>query len=142
MSVKRLTHVGIAVKSLKNSVELFTRLLQVEKAGEEAVESQRVKLAFLDLGDTSIELTEAADPESPIAKFIEKRGEGVHHLSFEVDDIEAELARLRKEGFRLIDETPRPGAGGHLIAFIHPKSTNGVLVEICQRRAPRDRTKS
>ena len=136
--MKRLTHVGIAVKSLESSVDLFSRLLQAGKAGEEAVASQRVKLAFLQVGEISIELTEATDPESPIAKFIEKRGEGVHHLSFEVDDIVAELARLRKEGFDLIDEKPRAGAGGHLIAFLHPKSTNGVLVEICQRRTPGD----
>jgi methylmalonyl-CoA/ethylmalonyl-CoA epimerase len=137
--MKRLTHVGIAVKNLKDSVDLFSRLLQIDEVEHEVVQSQRVNLAFFRLGEASIELTASTDPESPIAKFIGKRGEGVHHLSFEVDDIEAELARLRSDGFQLIDEKPRAGAGGHLIAFLHPKSTNGVLVEICQRIHPPDR---
>ena len=107
--MKRLTHVGIAVKNLKDSVDLFSRLLQIDEVEHEVVESQRVNLAFFRLGEASIELTASTDPESPIAKFIGKRGEGVHHLSFEVDDIEAELARLRSDGFQLIDEKPRAG---------------------------------
>jgi len=134
--MRRLAHVGVAVKSLNESIELFSRLLQIDRVENEVVESQRVKLAFFHVGGVSIELTEATDAGSPIAKFIEKGGEGVHHLSFEVDDIVAELARLKQEGFRLIDEKPRAGAGGHLVAFIHPKSTNGVLVELCQKGLP------
>ena len=102
-------------------------------SSRESVEDQKINIAFFHVGDTHIELTEAAAPGSPIAKFIEKRGEGVHHLSFEVEDIHAELARLRAEGFQLIDEKPKLGAGGYLIAFLHPKSSNGVLIEISQK---------
>ena len=131
--IKKLSHVGIAVKNLAESTTLFSRLLRLEHAGTETVADQRAKLAFFHIGETSIELAEATAPDSPIAKFIEKRGVGVHHLSFEVDDINAELARLKGEGFQLIDEKPRLGAGGFWVAFLHPKSTNGVLVEICQK---------
>ena len=102
-------------------------------AGTEAVPDQKVKLAFFHVGGASIELTEATSPESPIARFIEKRGEGVHHLSFEVEDINGEITRLKSEGVQMIDEKPRLGAGGNWIAFVHPKSTNGVLVEISQK---------
>ena len=131
--LKKLTHVGIAVKNLEDSIKTFSKLFQSGTAGTESVPDQKVKLAFFHIGDTSIELTQATSPDSPIAKFIEKRGEGVHHLSFEVEDIKAEIARLKAEGFQLIDETPRLGAGGYWIAFIHPESTNGVLVEISQK---------
>jgi methylmalonyl-CoA epimerase len=133
--MKRISHVGVAVKNLEQSSLLFAKLLKAESTGTETVAEQRVKLAFFEVGDMSIELTEATSPDSPIAKFIEKRGEGVHHLSFEVDDIRAELARLKSDGFRLIDETPRIGAGGYWVAFLHPKSTNGILVEISQKRS-------
>lgn len=132
--MKRISHVGVAVKDLEASTALFSRLLKSGSTGTETVAEQRVRLAFFEVGDTSIELTQATLPDSPIAKFIEKRGEGVHHLSFEVDDIRAEIARLKAEGFVLIDEQPRIGAGGNWIAFVHPKSTNGILVEICQKR--------
>jgi methylmalonyl-CoA/ethylmalonyl-CoA epimerase len=131
--IKKLIHVGVAVKNLEDSVSLFSKLFRLERIESEAVESQMVRLAFFTVGDSSIELTEATDPRSPIASFIAKRGEGIHHLSFEVEDLEGELARLKKEGFTLIDDKPREGAGGHLIAFIHPKSTNGVLIELSQR---------
>ena len=131
--IKKLSHVGIAVKDLEASVKLFSRLFSIHSVSTEEVENQKVKVAFLHVGDTSVELTAATSPESVIAKFIEKRGEGVHHLSFEVDDIRAELARLKAEGFQLIDEEPRMGAGEYWIAFLHPKSTNGVLVEISQK---------
>ncbi len=130
--MKKLMHVGVAVKNLEESIALFSKLFQLNRVEREEVESQRVRLAFFDVGNTSIELTEATDIDSPIAKFIQKRGEGVHHLSFEVEDLTAELGRLKAAGFQLIDEKPRRGAGGHLIAFIHPRSTNGVLVELCQ----------
>ena len=129
----KLVHVGVAVKNLEDATKTFSKLLKTEHVETETIADQKVKLGFFHIGDASIELTEATSPDSPIAKFIEKKGEGVHHLSFEVDDINAELARLKSEGFQLIDEKPRRGAGGYWIAFLHPKSTNGVLIEICQK---------
>ena len=131
--IKKLSHVGVAVKNLEESKKIFSRLFQIENIETETVSDQKVKLAFFHVGEASVELTESTAPDSPISKFLERRGEGVHHLSFEVDDIRAELARLKKEGFQLIDEEPRKGAGGYWIAFLHPKSTNGVLVEISQK---------
>ena len=131
--LKKLSHVGVAVQDLKSATKLFSKLFQIDPVKTETVVDQKIKLAFFIVGDTSIELTEATSPDSPIARFIEKRGDGVHHLALEVDDIDAELARLKKEGFQLIDEQPRLGAEGSLIAFIHPKSTNGVLIELSQR---------
>lgn len=131
--MKRLSHVGVAVRNLESSIDLFSRIFGKRPDAMESVEDQKVRLAFFRVGDASVELTEATAPDSPIAKFLEKRGEGVHHLSFEVDDIHAEIARLKSEGIQLIDETPRMGAGGYWIAFLHPKSTNGVLVEISQK---------
>ena len=130
---KRLTHIGIAVKNIEQASELFSKLFGVDKGHEEEVEDQKVRTTFFNIGESGIELLEATAPDSTIAKFIEKRGEGVHHLSFEVDDIEKEIARLKSEGFQMIDETPRIGAEGFRIAFLHPKSTNGVLVEISQK---------
>ncbi len=130
---KRISHIGIAVKSIEESSKIFSALLNAEREGTETVPDQKVRLAIYHVGDSSLELTEPTSPDSPIAKFIEKRGEGVHHLSIEVDDIKAELTRLRAAGFQLIDERPRKGAGGTSIAFIHPKSTNGILVELCQK---------
>ena len=134
--LKRILHIGVAVKNLDASSTIFSKLLQTSDAKTEEVNDQKVKLAFFHVGDMSIELTESTAPDSPISRFIEKRGEGVHHVSFEVDDIHAELARLKSEGFQLIDEQPRMGAGGYWIAFVHPKSTNGVLIEISQKRKP------
>ena len=131
--MKKLVHVGIAVKNLNEAAKTFSTLFNTGHVETEVVADQKVKLTFFHVGDASVELTEATSPDSPIAKFIEKRGEGVHHLSFEVDDIHAELARLKLEGFQLIDEQPRKGAGGYWIAFVHPKSTNGVLIEISQK---------
>lgn len=131
---KQLSHVGIAVKNLDAASDLFSALLATDPVGTETVEEQKVKLAFFDVGSCSLELTAATSADSPIARFIEKRGEGVHHLSFEVDDIKAELARLKARGFQLIDEQPRRGAGGCWIAFVHPKSTNGILIEISEKR--------
>lgn len=131
--LKKLSHIGIAVKNLDTASALYKKLFNIEHVEMETVEEQKVRIAFFHIGDASVELTEATSPDSPIAKFIEKRGEGVHHLSFEVDDIHAELARLKTEGFQLIDEQPRRGAGGYWIAFLHPKSTNGVLIELSQK---------
>jgi methylmalonyl-CoA/ethylmalonyl-CoA epimerase len=132
--IRKLIHVGIAVRNLESSAALFAKLLGTREAGREEVYNQRVKVAFFHVDGGSVELTEATSPDSPIARFIEKRGEGVHHLSFEVDDIESELQRLQSEGFRLVDDKPRVGAGGYLIAFLHPQSTNGVLIEISQKQ--------
>lgn len=130
---KRLTHIGIAVSDVKKAGDLFAKLFgKAEEHAEEVVE-QKVKAVFFRIGEGGVELLEPTSADSPIAKYIEKRGEGVHHLSFEVDDIEAELERLKHEGFRLIDEKPRAGADGYRIAFLHPKSTNGVLVEISEK---------
>lgn len=131
---KKLNHVGVAVKNLSDSTNLFAKLLEISAVDTEEVPGQNVRLSFFHIGETSIELTEATSLDSPIARFIEKRGEGVHHLSFEVDDIRAEMKRLKDEGFHLIDEQPRLGAGDHWVAFLHPRSTNGVLVEISQKR--------
>jgi len=130
---KRLTHIGIAVKNLDNSSRVFSKLFGMSQSHTEEVVEQRVKAMFFKIGEGGIELLEPTNPDSTIAKYIEKRGEGVHHLSFEVDDIDAEIARLKKEGFQMIDEKPRVGADGFKIAFLHPKSTNGVLVEIGQK---------
>ena len=130
---KRLTHIGIAVKNLDNSSRIFSKLFGMSQSHTEEVVEQRVKAMFFKIGEGGIELLEPTNPDSTIAKYIEKRGEGVHHLSFEVDDIDAEIARLKKEGFQMIDEKPRVGADGFKIAFLHPKSTNGVLVEIGQK---------
>lgn len=130
----KVSHIGIAVKSIKTSSTVFERLLGKKADHGEYVANQNVETAMFNVGETSIELLEASSPSSAIAKFIEHRGEGIHHVSLTVDDIVKELARLKKEGFQLIDESPRPGAGGTLIAFVHPKSTNGVLIEISQKR--------
>jgi len=130
---RKLAHVGIAVKSIAASVPLFEKLFPQDHVAVEEVSDQGVRVAFFHAGACKLELTEATRPESPIAKFIEKRGEGVHHLSFEVEDLQAELDRLKSAGMRLIDERPRAGAGGCLIAFVHPSSTNGVLIELSQK---------
>ena len=130
---KRLTHIGIAVKDMKASSALFSKLFGMKESHAEEVADQKVNAGFFRIGEAGVELLEATSADSPIARFIEKRGEGVHHLSFEVDDLEAEIARLKREGFEMIDEKPRLGADGFRVAFIHPKSTNGVLVEISER---------
>ncbi|HLB01169.1 MAG TPA: methylmalonyl-CoA epimerase [Bacteroidota bacterium] len=129
----QLVHVGIAVKSLAASVPVYSALFPQDRVGIEEVPDQGVRVAFFRTGSCSLELTEATEDTSPIRKFIDKRGEGVHHLSFEVPDIGAELGRLQAAGFRLIDEKPRIGAGGCLVVFIHPSSTNGVLIELSQK---------
>lgn len=128
----KIDHLGIAVKNMAESNELFARLLGEAHYKVESVESEKVATSFFRIGDSKIELLEASDPESPIAKFIEKRGEGIHHIAFEVSDIHAEIARLEKEGFIPINREPKCGADNKLVAFLHPKSTNGVLVELCQ----------
>lgn len=134
----RLDHVGIAVKSLAERVPLYRDLLGVTLAREEEVATERVRVAFLGDGETHVELLEPLGGEGPIAQFLAKRGEGVHHLCFEVDDIEAALARLRAAGVTLVGEAPRPGAGGCKVAFLHPKSAGGVLIEISEKPASAD----
>lgn len=131
--ITKLDHIGIAVSSLEEASKTYRDVLGLKDHGVEVVEEQKVKVAFFPAGDTEIELLESTDPEGPIAKFIEKRGEGVQHLAFRVDNIEAALDEMRTKGIRLIDEKPRYGAGGARIAFLHPKSTGGVLIELCER---------
>ena len=130
---RRITHIGVAVRDLKYSTELFSKLLGVKEDLTELVAEQEVNATFFKIGDGGIELLESTGPDSSIAKFIEKRGEGVHHLSFEVDNIENEIERLKKEGFTMVDDKPRVGADGYRVAFLHPKTTNGVLVEISEK---------
>jgi methylmalonyl-CoA/ethylmalonyl-CoA epimerase len=136
--LKKIEHIGIAVKNLNASNELFKKLLGVPHYKTEQVASEGVTTSFFDVGTHKIELLEATDANSPIAKFITKKGEGVHHIAFEVEDIEVELARLKEEGFELIHETAKDGADNKRIAFLHPKSTNGVLIELCQERPNKD----
>lgn len=130
----KLEHIGIAVKALEESDELFARLLGKRNYKHETVDRQGVCTSFYETGDTKIELLEANREESPISKFIEKRGEGVHHLAFGVEDIFFEIQRLKEAGFAFISEEPKEGADNKLIVFLHPKSTNGVLVELCQEK--------
>ena len=129
----RLNHIGIAVKNLFEAEKKFSSEFITQFSEPEIVEEQKVKVNFVDLPNMRIELLEPTAADSPISKFLEKRGEGIHHLSFEVDDIEEELRRLKESGIQLIDEQPKRGAEGFLVAFIHPKSTNGVLIEISQK---------
>lgn len=131
--VVKLDHIGIAVADLDAAMKVYTDVLGLKGAGVEVVEEQKVKVAFFPVGDTEVELLQSTDPEGPIAKFIEKRGEGVQHLAFRVENIEATLDEMRAKGIRLIDEKPRYGAGGARIAFLHPKSTGGVLIELSER---------
>lgn len=128
----RIDHIGIAVKNMDESNELFRKLLGQSHYKIETVESEQVATSFFRIGESKIELLEASGPESPIAKFIEKRGEGIHHIAFEVSDIRAEIERLEAEGFIPLNREPKRGADNKLVAFLHPKSANGVLVELCQ----------
>ncbi len=130
--LKKIEHIGIAVKNLKESNELFKKLFGKDLYKTEAVESEKVSTSFFMLGESKIELLEAQNENSAIAKFIEKRGEGIHHMAFEVDDIYAEIKRLQAEGFEVLNPEPKKGADNKLICFLHPKTTNGVLVELCQ----------
>jgi methylmalonyl-CoA/ethylmalonyl-CoA epimerase len=130
--IKKISHIGIAVKDLSTAKELYKKLFQSEPSEEEIVTEQKVKVAKFTVGESTIELLEATDPESPIAKFIEKRGEGIHHVAYESDKIQDDLNRLNDNGFDLINKEPRTGSDNMLIAFIKPKSTGGVLTEVCQ----------
>ena len=133
MNVDRLDHIGIAVEDLEASCTVYRDVLGIEPGGIEEVADQKVKVAFFPVGDSKIELLEPTAGDSPIAQFIRKRGAGIHHMAIRVDDLEAALDRAREAGIRLIDEEPRAGAGNARIAFVHPKSTGGVLLELCER---------
>ncbi|OCB76305.1 methylmalonyl-CoA epimerase [Flavobacterium piscis] len=130
--VNKIEHIGIAVKNMQDATILFEKLLGVPSYKEEAVESEGVLTSFFQTGTNKIELLMATNPESPIAKFLEKKGEGIHHIAFDVEDIYSEISRLKNEGFVLINEVPKKGADNKLVVFLHPKNTNGVLVELCQ----------
>jgi methylmalonyl-CoA/ethylmalonyl-CoA epimerase len=129
----KIDHLGIAVESLEESLRFYRDSLGLECEEFETVEDQKVRVAMLPIGESRVELLEAISDDSPIAKFLKKRGPGIHHICVEVSDIRDKLNRLKSQGVRLIDEQPRPGAGGHLVAFVHPSSTHGVLIELTQR---------
>jgi len=130
--MKKIEHIGIAVKNLESSNNLFAQLLGKPHYKIEEVLSEGVKTSFFSSGPNKIELLEATTPDSSIAKFLEKKGEGIHHIAFAVDDIKAEIKRLKSEGFNILNDVPKKGADNKLVAFLHPKSTNGVLIELCQ----------
>ncbi|MGI6585558.1 MAG: methylmalonyl-CoA epimerase [Gracilibacteraceae bacterium] len=132
--VSKIDHIGIAVANLDEAVKLYKDVLGLELHGTEVIPEQKVRVAFLPVGDTEVELLESTSTEGPIAKFIQAKGQGIQHIAFRVDDIEAALEEMKIKGMRLIDEKPRYGAGGAKIAFLHPKSTNGVLIELCERK--------
>ncbi len=135
---KKVEHIGIAVRDLESGEKLFEKLFGIKPYKRETVESEKVITSFFKVGETKIELLAATDSESVIAKFIEKKGEGFHHVAYEVDNIKEELKRLKSEGFLLIHEKPKKGADNKLIAFLHPKSTGGVLTELCQEIKPNE----
>lgn len=129
----KVDHIGIAVKDLEQAKKFYTEVLGMTVMGEETVEQQKVKVCFIPCGDSEVELLESTSPDGPIAKFIEKNGEGVQHIALRVDNIEAAIADLKAKGVRMIDEVPRYGAGGAKIAFVHPKATGGILLELSER---------
>ena len=130
----KVEHIGIAINSLASSIPLFEKLLNTSCYKTEKVESENVNTAFFQQGDTKIELLESTSPDGVISKYLEKKGEGIHHIAFEVTDIQAEMERLRNQGFILLNEKPKRGADNKLVCFLHPKSTGGVLVELCQEK--------
>jgi methylmalonyl-CoA/ethylmalonyl-CoA epimerase len=132
--MRKIEHLGIAVKDLEKSNILFKKLLGKENYKEEKVEGEGVNTSFFMIGDTKIELLEASRPDSPISKFLEKKSEGIHHIAFDVEDIYAEMERLKSEGFEILNEIPKEGADNKIVVFLHPRSTNGVLVELCQEK--------
>ncbi|PGL71086.1 methylmalonyl-CoA epimerase [Bacillus sp. AFS055030] len=131
-SPKKINHIGIAVRDLETSIQLYTNVLGLKLKGIETVESEKVRVAFIEIGEVKIELLEATSPESPIAKFIEKKGEGIHHIALETENCEKQLEMMKEHGIKLINEVPKKGAHDSLVAFLHPNSTNKVLFELCQ----------
>lgn len=134
VKLKKIDHIGVAVRDLKGALEFYESVLGLKAAGIEEVETQKVRVAFLPVGESKVELLEPTAPDSPVGRFIEKNGEGVQHIAFRVENIEEALQELKDKGLRLIDEQPRQGAGGARIAFLHPKSSFGVLIELCERK--------
>lgn len=132
--VRKVDHIGVAVKNLDEALNFYENILGLKAAGKEVVEEQKVTVAFLPVGDSEVELLESTQEDGPIAKFIEKNGEGVQHIAYKVDNIEEAIAEMKEKGIRMIDEKPRYGAGGARIAFCHPKSTFGVLIELTERK--------
>lgn len=133
--IKRIEHLGIAVSNIEESIAVFDKLLNIKSYKHEVVESEFVRTVFYNVGESKIELLEATDPQSAIAKYLEKNKQGFHHVAFEVDDLESELQRLANEGFELIHKSPKDGADNKRIAFLHPRSTSGLLVELCQEKS-------
>ncbi|MEZ5053324.1 MAG: methylmalonyl-CoA epimerase [Chitinophagales bacterium] len=133
--MKKIDHIGIAVKDLEASNKIFTALFNRKPFHQEVVESEKLDVSFFELGDTKVELMQAQSPESKVHKYLEKKGEGIHHVCFEVDDIVAEMERLKSEGFQPLTEKPYKGALNKLVCFFHPKTTNGILIELCQKTA-------
>ncbi len=132
--MRKIEHIGIAVADLEKSNQLFARLLGKNHFKTELVEGEGVETSFFQIGDTKVELLQATREDSPIAKFIDRKSEGVHHIAFDVEDIHAEVSRLKNAGFEILNETPKEGADNKLVVFLHPRSTNGVLVELCQEK--------
>jgi methylmalonyl-CoA/ethylmalonyl-CoA epimerase len=130
--MNKIEHIGIAVRNLEKSIDLYQRLLDTDCYKTEQVASEFVNTAFFKTGENKVELLQATAPESAIAKFLEKKGEGIHHIAFAVDDILAEMERLKNEGFVLLNDQPKKGADNKMVCFVHPKDTNGVLIELCQ----------
>jgi len=133
MKIKHIDHIGIAVKSIEEGKRFFTDILGLKFEKTEVIEEQKVKTGFFPISDSELELLESTEPDGPVAKFIEARGQGVQHIAFRVENLDEALAELKEKGVRLIDQEPRKGAGGARIAFIHPKETSGVLVELCEK---------
>lgn len=132
--MKKVDHIGIAVVSLQESLVLYTEQLGMIHMKTEMVASQGVTVAFLDAGNIKLELLEPTGPDSPVSKFIEKRGQGIHHIAYKVEDIEERIAEIKDKGIQMINDVPKPGAGGASVAFMHPKSTGGVLMELCEKK--------
>ena len=132
--MQKIEHIGIAVKSLSDSIPAFEKLLNSQCYKTEVVDSEKVNTAFFEVGDSKIELLESTDPNGVIAKYIEKKGEGVHHIAFEVEDLELEMERLQSSGFQLLNPKPKAGADNKMVCFLHPKNTNGVLIELCSEK--------
>jgi methylmalonyl-CoA/ethylmalonyl-CoA epimerase len=132
--MRKIEHIGIAVKNLSDSIPVFEKLLNSQCYKTELVDSEKVNTAFFRVGDSKIELLESTDPNGIIAKYIDKKGEGIHHLAFEVEDLESEMKRLQSSGFQLLNPHPKPGADNKMVCFLHPKNTNGVLIELCSER--------
>lgn len=132
--IKKIDHLGIAVKDMEAAIKFYEDALGLTVTKTEVVEEQKVKVAFIPVGDSKVELLESTSPDGPVAKYIEKNGEGIQHIAYKVDNIDEALAQLKARGVRLIDEKPRIGAGGARIAFIHPKATFGILIELCERK--------